>query len=439
MLKKNWKFVFLLLFLSSCAFFGDQEGGPAATQTAAIPTAVVTPTLQNTPPATDQPELPPVVPADLNVWVAGELSVQTDTPAGEILVQQLAAFDANHPSIMLNVESKSPSGQGGTLSYLRSGRSVAPSILPDLIALPAEMLPAAATEQLIFPLEGLISQDMQDDLFPAASTFSEVSGVLYGYPYAMTNIHQLAYSTTAYTQTVPLTWNEFVEDEDGSFVFPAAGPAGAELALQFYTASGGEIATGGAQPTLDVDALTNALNQFSLGRSSGLIVLQSSNLTTLEEAWQVHANGAADTVQTEATLFLAEWESGTPSSFAPIPGLEGPLEPLAMGWVWAISTPDPARQELAVELLNWLASGANMGEWSYAAAVLPARRSAFEQWPGSDQYVAFIQDELERAVPFPGAANSTVMGALSAAVFDVVSLAKSPQVAAEEAAATLQP
>jgi hypothetical protein len=71
------------------------------------------------------------------------------------------------------------------------------------------------------------------------------------------------------------------------------------------------------------------------------------------------------------------------------------------------------------------------------AQMLPSRRSAFEKWE-NDPYTTFLRLWLERALPFPEAANSDVMTALGTAVFDVITLAKSPQVAAEEAAASLQ-
>ena len=71
--------------------------------------------------------------------------------------------------------------------------------------------------------------------------------------------------------------------------------------------------------------------------------------------------------------------------------------------------------------------------------MLPATRGALRQWPGADGgYGAFLQRELELAAAFPPAASSTLLTVMGNAVFDVVSLTKSPQVAAEEAIETLQ-
>ena len=70
---------------------------------------------------------------------------------------------------------------------------------------------------------------------------------------------------------------------------------------------------------------------------------------------------------------------------------------------------------------------------------LPARRAAFSEWSATDPYIRFLQGELERAEAFPNAATSNIISALNTAVFDVISSAKSPQTAAEEAAAAISP
>jgi hypothetical protein len=69
---------------------------------------------------------------------------------------------------------------------------------------------------------------------------------------------------------------------------------------------------------------------------------------------------------------------------------------------------------------------------------LPARRSAFSAWPADDVYGRFVQQELEQAAALPTEANATLINILRDALFNVISLATSPQLAAEAAAATLQ-
>jgi ABC-type glycerol-3-phosphate transport system substrate-binding protein len=141
--------------------------------------------------------------------------------------------------------------------------------------------------------------------------------------------------------------------------------------------------------------------------------------------------------QTEVSILLTERESGDESGFSLIPGIDQPLAPLVKGWAWAISTPDSVRQESTMQLMTWLTSAENLGEWSDVSKIVPSRRSALAIWDQNDDYVKFLQDHLEVAQAYPSGANSAVISALSEAVFNVMSMNKSPRTAAEEAAAAL--
>src|SRR5690606_25986239 len=138
-----------------------------------------------------------------------------------------------------------------------TGRSVAPAILPDVMLLPTNQLNTAARENLIYPLDGLpIDGAHYDDLFPAARELVTIDGSTYGYPISLNNLHHLAYNSTAITDTVPSTWNAFISlnhTAPSGFVFPAAGPAGGTLLLQFYLAHGGTLADATGAPHLDLD------------------------------------------------------------------------------------------------------------------------------------------------------------------------------------------
>ena len=107
----------------------------------------------------------------------------------------------------------------------------------------------------------------------------------------------------------------------------------------------------------------------------------------------------------------------------------------------AILDRQPARGQrmLAADLLNTLIASNALGEWSYASRYLPARQAAFAFWPEDDPYVLFAREQLSRARAMPVSSASSIMTVLNNAVFDVVTLAKTPQVAAEEAVAALQP
>lgn len=408
----------------------EQQPGP--TPTAPPPTNAAQPT--PLPPAVSIQ--PPQSSITLTVWTNPEISAFGDAPGDQLLREQITAFDAGHPALQVSISQKALSGQGSLLSYLRTARAVAPSILPDLVLLPTDQLSSAAADQLIYPLDTLLDPTLVADLYPAADQLGRINGVLMGYPLALRGLSHLVYNPEHIPSAPPLTWAEFVP-QDGRLILPAAGSEGARLALQFYLALGGPLTDEANQPALRADILTQALTLLSDGRGSGLILLNSSNISTMTEAWQLFQNGQASTTLVTAAYYLAQSGQGAASRFSSIPGPDGLLPPLVDGWVWAVTTADPARQRVAVDLLTWLVNDGRNGDWSWQSRTLPARRSAFNRWPPAEPYTIFLQQELERAQPFPTYATSIMMVALADAVFDVISLQSVPETAANAAAAVV--
>lgn len=353
-------------------------------------------------------------------------------------MDQLAEATSAHPDLQVRIEQKSISGQGGMLSYLRAARNVAPGIMPDLVVLRTDQLMLAVADNSIYPLDNLLDPDLFADLYPAANALAKPGTNLMGYPFALTGLSHLAYNNAVITDTLPLTWSDFSAVPNQNLVFPAAGRDGALLGLRLYLAAGGKLVNEAGQPDLQSEPLTRALEQLSLARQSEFLLPQSSTLTTLAESWQAFQNGTATLALTTSDQFLQNQVDEQSVGFAPVPGLTNRLTPFVSGWVWAITTPDPIEQALAAEVITFMSDETNLAEWSFPARFLPARRSALQLWPQDSTYVRFVQRELELAEAFPGSANSAILNAIGNAVFDVVSLTKSPQVAAEEAVATLQ-
>jgi ABC-type glycerol-3-phosphate transport system substrate-binding protein len=92
---------------------------------------------------------------------------------------------------------------------------------------------------------------------------------------------------------------------------------------------------------------------------------------------------------------------------------------------------DPNRQPLAAKLLEWLMNPANMAAWSQAAQHLPTRRAAYEQMR-RDNYVGFVYNQLEYAVPYSSSENyQRIYRAMQQAVDAVLREDVLPVVAAE--------
>ena len=321
---------------------------------------------------------------------------------------------------------------------MRTGKDTAPTILPDLIAIPVHQITAVADEGLIFPLEDVIDPTSLENLYPAAQNWATHNDHIFAYPFALTEIPQLEYSSTI-TETPTVQWTEFITGTSQTMVLPATGSAGAKLALQFYLQSDGTLENEAGQTALELEPLTLALQQFSDGRQNGFILQQSSNISTLDEARLLVQNGTTDFTLSASDEFLKGRTEEIIPGFSAIPGLAGSPTPLIRGWAWVITTSDPAKKAVAASLLNMLTTEENLGNWSLNSKILPANPNAFNQWPEEDAYVAFAHQELQRAEAMPTTDNSTLMKALENAVFDVISLAKTPEEAAAEAVFTLQP
>ena len=425
------------LALSACGLLDGSEQTVetvTATPEPATPVTIVDPQL--TPlfeiPPTTTPEA-----VELNVWIPPVIAVRTEEGA-QILADQLQAFNSKHPDVAIKVEQKQSRGIGGILGYLRTGRGVAPSVLPDVIILPTELLLTAGNENLIFPLDGELGSDEMEALFPPAQQLARPQESILGYPFVLSGLPHLVYNSNVLTSTLPLTWERLISDPERNLVMAAGGNDGALLALQFYLDAGGKVENELGQPVLEIDALRVALDALEEGRDNGFIVTQSSRVSTEDQAWQIFLGGGASIARTTSDHFLGESTTGLPIEYTVTPGIDRPLTPLVSGWAWAISTSDPARRVLALELIQNLVAAENLGVWSEESDILPSRRDALATWSRDGAYTGFIQQDLERAHPLPVASTSKLLTVLGDAVFQVVSGAKTAEEAAEDAVTAFQ-
>jgi len=423
-----WFFLFVSLLGGVGCVKNEQPAANAGNpNTPPAPTITATPT-----PATPVSILPTQSGITLTIWINSDLVALGEDVTSPVLGSQLAAFDADHPGIYLRVAEKASNGQGSILNYLRAGRTVAPAILPDLVLLPSSQVASAAAEQLVYPVENLLDNTLLEDLYPAARGLATVNNSLMGFPYAINGLTHLAYHQAIITGTVPATWSEMAELETG-IILPAAGQESARLLLQMYLGLDGIISSESNQITLDEGTLALALALFQQGRQNGSILLRSSNVTLMSEAWLIFQRGDASMTLVTAHNFLLERAAGQDVGYAGIPGPQEALIPLVEGWVWVITSSDPTRQQVAADVINWLGSETNLGSWSVQRLTLPSRRSAFGRWPAEDGYTLFLQEQLELARPYPASATTTVRNALNDAVFNVISLTNTPAEAANTA------
>ena len=437
----------LLLLLAACESIEQLTGQAAEDAIAPTPTVEM---LVEEEVITAVNEEDPIIPEaeetvrQLIIWLPPSFADEVDID-GETAVfqEQLRIFAENHPSIEIIVEEKGVEGSGGMLDYLRTGRPVAPTILPHLLILPVDRLPVATEAGLLQPIREHISDDMVTDLYAAADAMVDVDGEMMGYPIFVNNLSHMMYNETLFAEGLePRRWRALTAVDEAQLAFPAAGTDGAILLLQRYLAEGGRVADDDGTPILELEPLTNALISFEEATVGGTIIPASATMTSLDDVWPpLLEEGGATVAQTNAAQFLQHQASLDGIAFAPFPGPQNPLTPLLDGWAWALPhSPDEAAQALAAELITYLSEPEQLAAWSEDSGLLPASREALADWSTADNaYIQFVNTELEGADEMPVADHSTIMIALTDAIFNVVSLNQTAVEAAQTAVSTVSP
>lgn len=409
--------IVLVLLASGCA---SPAPPPPLTVTPSSP--AVTPPVSLATPATPSDSA-----ITLTVWLPDTL---------ENLAGRLNDFSTGY-SATFNVRFKKASGSGGLLELLRTAAPVAPSALPDVVMLSLSDLQNAARLGVVQPLDSWLASGLTQDLFPFASLAGQVDGKWYGLPCAV-DLEHLVYDSRHVTATMPLTWTAVLSQ--GLSYFVPMGSVGGVLpdaVLVQYLANGGTLTDARGQPRLDEAPLADTLLQFSEMYRAGLTPAEALRASSTEAAWQALAGRQALLANMRASQYLVVKNSAEWLSHAALPARSGPARPMARGWAWALTSRDPARQPRAAALIMWLMAADRQAILTRAAGLLPTRPSALDQWKQRDPYVAFLQQELGRAVAPPSAETMAVIGPVfQRALADVLAGKTTPQEAA--AAATTQ-
>jgi ABC-type glycerol-3-phosphate transport system substrate-binding protein len=119
----------------------------------------VTETPTTTPITPTLPAIPPVI--TLTLWTAEPFSPSQADASGQILGQQIEAFAAAHPDVVVEYVLKKPYGKGGILNFLLTTSEAVPAAMPDLVAIDTIELKDAAQAGLLQPLDELISAELR--------------------------------------------------------------------------------------------------------------------------------------------------------------------------------------------------------------------------------------------------------------------------------------
>ena len=394
-----------------------------------------------TEPAPDEPTPLPTdavapTPADagavtLTVWTTETFSPTQVLTSGQILAERVAEFEATNEDVQVEFILKKPYGKGGILDYLLTTAAVVPELLPDLAILDVEELGAAVQAGVVQPVDSLLPADLANDLYPFAREAAVYDGQLMGLQF-QADLDHLVYDSGRLT-VPPRSWPGVLSNP-GSYVFPAGGRSGLvndSFLMQYLSVRPWPADAGSDEPFLEADGLTAVLQFYLDGVTRGVIPPEILDYHTTEDSWSAYEAGEATLAQVSAHQYLAERETLARSAVAPIPAISGAASPLSRGWALVLVSTDPARQEMAVELMVDLVSPEVNAAWNLAANYLPTRQSALGRLDPADSYWRFIGQQLQAARPRLRIANYTQVAALlQTAVEDVITGAATPEEAA---------
>ncbi len=394
---------------------------PVACTPAGAPTATVAPTPQATLPlVTPQPSTPE--PITLTVWLPDWMALE-ESPGHEALMEIVQAFEAEQ-GVRVRIVPKLPRGPGGLLDWLEKTQPVAPSLLPDIIALPFQDIPVAAQADLLQPLTPLLPEDLQGDLYPFAQQASRVEDEWMSAPFAA-DFEHLAFQPAALSEP-PATW-EVILSSNASYLFPFGGAEASwtDAVLIHYLSA----VPNGEDPLRNREALRTLLDFYEAAYRRGLIDPAGAQTNNPRDTWESALQGNKPMAETTASLWLAQQGQAAFLRFGPTPTQDGHGRYLMHGWAYAIVTADEARQNLAVQLLDDLMATESLAQWSHEAHVLPTRRTSLMQWP-ADDFHSFASEALEKGFLQPEFSKDKEM---ARSVHQAVLAVLTGQMTAEEA------
>lgn len=417
----------LLLFLTaSCASIVFPESTPS-------PPESVTPSpgLTSTPVAPTPPAVASAGPLTLHVWLPPQFDPKSGTPAGELLQARLDEFSLRRPGVTVQVRVKALEGPGGMLESLATTSAAAHLALPDLVALPRPMLEAAALKGLLHPFDGLTAAMEDQDWYEYARQLSHLQSSIFGLPFAGNALVQV-YNTES-VSVPPADWAAALQ-VNGPFAFAAADPQ-ALFSLALYQAADGPILDDQGRPFLEAETLAEVLAFYQEAERIGLMPVWLSQIQNDDQVWEALVEKRANLASIWASRYLSD--TLTMTVVAPLSTRDGEPFTLATGWVWALSSPQPERQEMSAQLAEFLTESNFLTGWTSAAGYLPPRQSA---WNSSALFELQPQIGLvlssARLVPSVDVLNS-LGPAIEKALIEVLKQQSDPIAAARSAADSL--
>ncbi len=420
-----WGFVVLCsttLLISGCVTPTED----ATTQLVdAEPTGTPPPTLS--PVLTEEIGTPAAGSLTLTIWLPPQFDPDDGSAASRAFNARLEEFSTRRSEVRVETRTKEVTGPGGIEDTLISASAAAPLALPDLVALPYESLQSAVAKGLLHPYDGLTDTMDDTDWYDFARQISHVQNSIFGLPFAGDAL--IMVYRPEFIEVPPTDWESALLITE-PLSFPAADPQSL-LTLTLYQASGGPILDEAGQPIMDMTPLTNVLTFYYQASQNGLMPFWLTQFETDDQSWAAYEEGQANMNITWLSRFLQS--PPTDAQASTIPTADGIPSTTATGWVWALVSPDPQRQELAAQLAEFLTTGEYLADWNALEGLLPPRPSALAAWENTPLYEILSQVAQTAQLAPPTEIIQSLGPLLEQSALDVLKEQTDPATAAQNA------
>ena len=382
----------LMVFgISSCNF--PNLGGifPSNSATEIPGAAAASPT----PSPSATPNIPVVQNRRLIVWIPPQFDPAAATTAGNLFLSRLDEFIERRPQTEIQVRIKPTTGDFGILESLQVTDSVAPLIMPDLVALPRSLVEQAFEAGLILTLDGYTELIEENDWYDYALDLALINDEIAGIPFAG-DLMVLAYKDD--TGDVPLPDWDAVITAQKTLAFPASDPRGL-VTLALYHSVSGEMPGTNEEVLIQGESLLEVFTYYQDAQAAGVMPYWLTQFETDEQAWESYQDRQSTMAITWSSILLTAESANT--SLAAIPTKEANPFSYASGWVWCVVPSNIETEQEAVELIEFLTESNYLNTWGVEAGYLPVRPSGLDSWSETPFY-STLQQLLPAAVLLPG-------------------------------------
>jgi multiple sugar transport system substrate-binding protein len=429
---KYLKILIIMIFISLTFSACDQISTGNIIETTDEVTSTATPsttTRQETPQSTPIQVTPETV--NLRIWVPPIFDPEANTRGGNLLKARLNIFERRRPEVNLEVRVKAVDGPGGLIDSLTTTSAAASLAMPDLIALPEDLLEIAALKGFLQSLDQFSEIQDDTDWFAFSEAMSQIQGSIYAIPFA-SDFQVLIYRNNI-IETPPTSW-EMTYELNTPLVFSAADEKALFTLIQ-YQAAGGAIRDSEDRPSLDSEALKNVFSFYQQAELAEVMPYWLTQYQDDEQIWTAFEENRADMVVSWISRILNSEDGNI--SFAPIPTSSGEPFTYATGWSWAFPNQQETHLSLSLELAEFLTEKDFLTIWNQETGFVPPRPSAIRDW--EEDEIKIITNQIAsnaRLIPSPDIITS-LGEILQQATVQVLKQQTEPLNAAQNASASL--